>query len=45
MHGEHTTKFRMDESALPLGAAMHAGMALGYLEVLATASAGGHSEL
>lgn len=32
VHGLHTSRFLMDESVLPLGAAMHAALATQYLE-------------
>ena len=28
MHGLHTPRFTMDEGVMPLGAALHAGMAI-----------------
>ena len=32
VHGLHTPRFRMDEAQLPVGAALHAAVALGFLE-------------
>lgn len=40
VHGLHTPRFRMDESQLPVGAALHAAVALGFLESAAAAAGG-----
>ncbi len=41
VHGLHTPRFQLDESVLPLGAALHTRFALSY----AARPTGGHSEL
>jgi IAA-amino acid hydrolase len=43
VHGLHTPRFRMDESQLHLGAALHAAMALEYLSSRTPSSS--HTEL
>jgi IAA-amino acid hydrolase len=32
VHGLHTPRFRMDEAQLPVGAALHAAVALDFLD-------------
>ena len=39
IHGLHTPRFRMDESQLPVGAALHAAVALEFLGAAEGASA------
>jgi IAA-amino acid hydrolase len=44
VHGLHTSRFLMDESVLPVGAALHAAFVLEYLEEKATAGSGDKKE-
>jgi IAA-amino acid hydrolase len=44
VHNLHTSRFVMDESQLPLGAALHASMALDFLNSHSGSSAS-HTEL
>ena len=41
VHGLHTPKFRLDEAALPLGAALHVQFALDFLASRSSGRNGG----
>ena len=45
VHGLHTPRFRLDEAALPLGAALHLQFALDFLDSHSRAGEDGREEL
>lgn len=45
VHGLHTPRFQMDEAQMPLGAALHATVALDALHAAAAAPKAGREEL
>ena len=45
VHGLHTPRFQMDEAQMPLGAALHATVALDALHTAAAASKSDRGEL
>jgi IAA-amino acid hydrolase len=45
VHGLHTPQFRLDEAALPLGAALHVRFALDFLAARANIAAVSRDEL